>query len=167
MRAIVFRWAPRLVFVTLVLVVVLVFVPVERALVVEIYLLVASAFVLLAIVAVVMTAERPRASAFERALERPAPAAVVPDELRRLEAHVLLAQDSAFDLHFRLRPTLVEITDARLWRTRGVALERGEQHVPPRVWELVRPDREPPHDRLAAGISHDDLEAVVADLERM
>ena len=36
-----------------------------------------------------------------------------------------------------------------------------------RWWELLRPDREPPADRFAPGISRAELRALVDDLERM
>ncbi|MDQ2983387.1 MAG: hypothetical protein M3R70_05620 [Actinomycetota bacterium] len=66
-------------------------------------------------------------------------------ELDRFERIVALSCDSAFDLHYRLRPLLRELVSARL-AGHGIELDRmpdaartatGED-----LWELVRPDRE-------------------------
>jgi len=80
-----------------------------------------------------------------------------------MQREVTLASSSAHDLHFRLLPDLREIATARLER-RGLAL--APEHLG-RWWELLRPDRAPPEDRFAKGISAADLRALIDDLERI
>jgi hypothetical protein len=78
---------------------------------------------------------------------------------------------SAFHLHVRLRPILREIAAHRLWMRFGVDLDREQERarelMGSEVWELVRPERPPPSDRLAAGPRASDLRVVVEDLERL
>ena len=76
---------------------------------------------------------------------------------------------TAFDLHYRLRPTLVEIARNRL-AGRGVSFEnerRARSVLGDEAWELLRPGREPPRDRNAPGIGTDELGRVVSVLERI
>jgi hypothetical protein len=84
-------------------------------------------------------------------------------EVEKLEREVTLATSSAYDLHYRLLPQLREIAQARLERS-GRALS---PDTAGRWWELLRPDRPPPEDRFAKGISETDLRALVQDLGRM
>jgi hypothetical protein len=78
---------------------------------------------------------------------------------------------SAFHLHVRLRPILREIAAHRLWMRFGVDLdrepERARELTGAEAWELVRPERPPPSDRLAPGLSVPDLRRVVEELERL
>jgi hypothetical protein len=78
---------------------------------------------------------------------------------------------SALHLHVRLRPILREIAAHRLWMRFGVDLEREPERarelVGPNAWELVRPERPPPSDRLARGPAAADLRIVVEELERL
>ncbi len=78
---------------------------------------------------------------------------------------------SAFHLHVRLRPILREIAAHRLWMHFGVELdrehERARELTGADAWELVRPERPPPSDRLALGPSPTDLRRVVEDLETL
>ena len=84
-------------------------------------------------------------------------------ELAKLEREVSLATVSAYDLHYRLLPSLREIAAAQLARTgRGA-----DEQTLGRWWELLRPDRPAPQDRFAGGIREADLRALVADLARM
>ena len=89
-------------------------------------------------------------------------------ERHKLAREVQLGMQTAFDLHYRLRPTLVEIAENRL-AGRGVHLEsdRAQRLLGDETWELLRPDRQPPHDRNAPGIGHDELERLVGALERI
>lgn len=84
-------------------------------------------------------------------------------EVEKLEREVTLATSSAYDLHYRLLPQLREIAQARLERS-GRALT---PDTTGRWWELLRPDRPPPEDRFAKGISETELRALVQDLGRM
>jgi hypothetical protein len=78
---------------------------------------------------------------------------------------------SALHLHVRLRPVLREIAVHRLWMRFGVDLDREQARarelIGANAWELVRPDRLPPGDRLAAGPALADLRVVVDELERL
>jgi hypothetical protein len=78
---------------------------------------------------------------------------------------------SALHLHVRLRPVLREIAVHRLWMRFGVDLDREQARardlVGANAWELVRPDRPPPGDRLATGPALADLHVVVDELERI
>jgi hypothetical protein len=78
---------------------------------------------------------------------------------------------SSFHLHVRLRPVLREIAAHRLWMRFGVELDRqpaqARELMGTAAWELVRPDRPFPVDRLAAGPRPADLRTVVEELERI
>ena len=78
---------------------------------------------------------------------------------------------SSFHLHMRLRPILREIAAHRLSMRFGVDLdrepERARELIGVEAWELVRPERPPPSDRLAPGPSASHLSKVVEELERI
>jgi hypothetical protein len=78
---------------------------------------------------------------------------------------------SAVHLHVRLRPLLREIAAHRLLKQYGVDLDgepaRARELLGASAWELVRPDRLPPVDRLAPGPPLSDLRNVVAELEKV
>jgi hypothetical protein len=78
---------------------------------------------------------------------------------------------SSFHLHTRLRPLLREIAAHRLSTRFGVDLdrehERAEELIEGEAWELVRPERPPPSDRLAPGPPASYLSKVVEELERI
>ena len=90
-------------------------------------------------------------------------------QLATLERGLDSGRWSTLDLHHRLRPLVCEIAAARLARGHGVDLERETERahalVGPRVWELVRPEREPPQERLAPGWPPKELWALVEELE--
>ena len=94
-----------------------------------------------------------------------------PRGLLKLEREVALASTNAFDLHFRLRPVLREVAAHRLAIARGLDLDSGSREVRdavgPELWELVRPDREPPADRFAPGLPLERLRAALDVLERI
>jgi hypothetical protein len=110
-------------------------------------------------------------SAFERALRRRPPPEEPLPELARLEREVVLASTTAFDLHYRLRLTLLEIARHRLSTRRGIDLdsepERAGRALGERAWSVLDPEREPPRDRLAPGLSRTELRALVELLERI
>jgi hypothetical protein len=91
--------------------------------------------------------------------------------LARVEREVTLAAASAYDVHFRLCPTLRTVSAELLAARRGVALdlqpERSLELLGAETWELVRADREPPSDPRGPGLESDALERVVASLERI
>ena len=78
---------------------------------------------------------------------------------------------SSFHLHTRLRPILSEIAAHRLSMRFGVDLdrehERARELIGGEAWELVRPGRPFPSDRLAPGPPASHLSKVVAELERI
>jgi hypothetical protein len=78
---------------------------------------------------------------------------------------------SSFHLHTRLRPLLREIAAHRLSMRFGVDLdrehERARELTGGEAWELVRPERPPPSDRLAPGPPASHLSKVVEELERI
>jgi len=78
---------------------------------------------------------------------------------------------STFHLHARLRPILREIAAHRLSVRFGVDLdrerERARELIGGDAWELVRPERPPPDDRLAPGPPASHLSKVVEQLERI
>jgi hypothetical protein len=89
-------------------------------------------------------------------------------QLEELERAVDFALGTAFDLHFRLRPHLVRVATTRL-AARGVNLrtqpDRACALLGPDVWDLVRPDREPPEDRAGHGADLARLRRVVDQLD--
>jgi hypothetical protein len=90
-------------------------------------------------------------------------------ELDRIEREVTLGQATAFDLHFRLRPTLRRIASELLRSRRGIDLDRepaaARNALGDETWELVRADREPPDERFGPGIELLALRRVVESLE--
>lgn len=148
----------------------LILLPRQRVLVVDVYLLFLGGLVLLALVDATRRVDR-RPSPFERALRRTPPAGERLLDLTPLEDKIALAMSSAGDLHFRLRPMLREIAEHRLLVHHGVELdarpEQARETLGEEVWELVRPDREPPRDRYGPGLPARRLRAVVDVLERI
>jgi hypothetical protein len=104
-------------------------------------------------------------------LSRPPRRYVHPESLAATEDDVALAQADEFDLHFRLRPVLREITAAGLAAQAGIDLEReadrAQERLSPATWELVRPDRPRPEGAGERGILTDSLSEVVTELERI
>jgi len=91
-----------------------------------------------------------------------------PVSLGRIEHEVALGIAGSFDLHYRLVPRLRSLAAGLLASRRTVSLEAsggartilGEE-----AWELVRPGRPVPQERLARGIPPRQLERVVDALE--
>jgi hypothetical protein len=111
-----------------------------------------------------------RPSAFDAAFGARGPVHAQPASLARVEREVALATGTAFDVHYRLRPILRSLASGLLLR-RGVDLdrrpERARELLGADVWELVRPDREPPHDRSAPGLPVEVVERSIDELERL
>jgi hypothetical protein len=137
----------------------------------DIYVLVVGGLALLAAVLATRRAfPREGQSALAKALERDPTETLRPPELERLERELTLASSTAFDVHFRLRPTLREIAVERLG-VRGLRLDEGgravEEALGEEVWELVRPDREPPARRFDPGLDPEGARRVVERLEAL
>ena len=136
----------------------------------RIFILALAAFGLAQLLAA-LYASRPvaRWSPVDQALlpvpERPARV----EELERIEREVVIAQTTAFDLHFRLRPTLRRIASELLRSRRGIDLDgdpdTARRALGDETWELVRTDRPPPDDRFGPGIEIAALHRVVDSLE--
>jgi hypothetical protein len=109
-------------------------------------------------------------SELEQALARELPEPPVIPELDRLERAVYVGAARAFDLHYRLRPVLREITATRLER-RGLRLDSQSKAVREllgdELWELTRPDREPPANRHSPGPGLAHLRTMVTRMEEI
>jgi hypothetical protein len=94
-----------------------------------------------------------------------------PPSLARLEQLAALGVASSFDLQYRLAPQLRAITAGLLAARRRIDLdaepESARQVVGDETWELVRPGRPVPDDRLSRGVSPAQLTRVVDSLERI
>lgn len=142
-----------------------------NAIVLDVYLLCIGAVVLLALVRVTrVSAMTPRTSAFDAALaamRRPPPESGEPTLVRELE----LSTYNAFHFHARLRLLFRDIAAHRLRAHYGVELDaeaaRARELVGKEAWEVVRPDRPPPADRMAAGPTLAELDVVVDELEAL
>jgi hypothetical protein len=138
--------------------------PAARNVTLHIYVFLVGGLLMLGIVAAAGDAvPRRLGSDLDAALNETARRPRALPELEKLEREVTLGTSSAYDLHYRLLPSLRAIAAARLQRS---GREPGPDTLG-RWWELLRPDREPPEDRGAKGISAADLRALVSDLERM
>jgi hypothetical protein len=169
-RHVALRAAEVLFLPTAALVAVLVLAPGRAELAVHVYVLVLLAAALASIVAAIASSQAEAgASIFDAALRHEPAKNERLQELMRLEREAALAQSSAFDLHYRLRPVLREIASGLLAARRGIELdrrpERAREVLGEETFDLVRPDREAPWDRLAPGIDVDELRAVVTRLE--
>lgn len=111
-----------------------------------------------------------RPSAFDAAFAPNPRTGARPASLERAEREIALAVGTAFDVHYRLRPSLRTVASGLLLR-RGIDLERSPERaravVGPDAWELIRPDRPAPADRGDPGLPLDAVERAVADLERI
>ena len=114
---------------------------------------------------------RGRRSALADALAADPPSPLRVAELERLQRELELAASNAFDFHFRLRPTLREIVAQRLLDRHGLRLDSGTAAVRRRLgdelWQVVRPDREPPARRHDAGPGLAALAALVERVEAL
>lgn len=94
-----------------------------------------------------------------------------PGSLNRLEQLSILGVAGAFDLHHRLRPRLRTIAQGVLATRRQVSLDHepaaARAALGDDTYELLRPDRVPPEDRLARGLPVPELRSVVESLERV
>ena len=168
----------------LVLLVLTLFVPVPRERLLDGYVLFVGGLVLLGLARLTSRTGDESRSVYEAAL-RPQPLGLQQQELRpllpvrprperlrelaRLEREVSLGATHSFDLHVRVRPHLRAIAEHRLESRRGLRLDDGSPAVRAllgdELWELVRPDRRPPDDRLSPGLPVPRLRAAVERLE--
>ncbi len=145
--------------------------PARAALAVHVWLLVVLAGGLLALVAAVRGSAPARPSSFDAALVRRRSQARGFADLERLGREVSMATGSAFDLHFRLRPTVRDVAAGLLRFRQGVDLDRqpvlARAALGDEAWELVRADRPAPAERRGPGMAPEQLDRVVSSLERL
>jgi hypothetical protein len=135
----------------------------------DIYLLVMGAVLLLALWRIVrVKGPAEGGSQLDRALSAMRSARRDQDELA-LVHNVEFSILNGFHFHLRLRPVVREIAAHRLLSRYGVDLDaepaRARELVGAAAWEVVRPDRPSPRDRLAVGPPLSDLRKIVVDLE--
>jgi hypothetical protein len=106
-----------------------------------------------------------------RVVRQPARRYAAPESLTALDDVVALAQADQYDLHFRLRPILVDIADAGLTAGHGADLggrsARARSLLTAQTWELVRPERPRPERSARRGIETSSLAAILDELERI
>jgi len=138
---------------------------------VHVSLLIVLGLTLLAFLGSIRAAYPSAPSPFVASLRRPLVSVERPAGLVRLEREVSMAGTAAFDVHYRLRPVLVNLAAELLSSRRGIDLEREPERahavLGDDVWELVRPDRPQPMERLGAGIDEAHLGRVVSALEQI
>jgi hypothetical protein len=165
-RSDLFGAARVLVVPTIAVVAVAVFAPGRAELAGRIYALVLAAT---AIVLLLLALRRAYPS--ETAVAEPpeqAPGRAAPPSLARIEHEVALGVAGSFDLHFRLVPRLRSVAAGILEARRSVSLEGGHAAraiLGDETWQLVRPDRHAPADRLGEGIQPAALARTVDALE--
>jgi hypothetical protein len=145
--------------------------PGRLALELDVYIRVVGGLAVLMVVAVTREAfPLEGESAVAKALQEEPAEPLRPRDLERLERELTLAASTAFDVHFRLRPTLRDIAAEEL-AARGLRLDDGgpavEAALGDEVWQLVRPDREPPLRRFDPGLEEDQVRRVVERLETL
>jgi hypothetical protein len=151
------------------LVLLAVFFPVPRGRLLDGYVLFAGGLVLLGLARTTSRAAGHGRSLYEAALRRRRPRPERLRELARLEREVSLGTTHSFDFHVRVRPHLRAIAEHRLESRRGLRLDDGSPAVlallGDDLWELLRPDRRAPEDRLGPGLPLPQLRAAVERLE--
>jgi hypothetical protein len=142
-----------------------------RSILLDVYFLGMGGVLLLALVRTTREGGSIGLSDFDRALEEMSRRRPSDSGELTLVNEVEQSSASALHLHVRLRPILREIAAHRLWMRFGVDLDREQERarelVGANAWELVRPERLPPSDRLARGPAPADLRVVVEELERL
>ena len=143
----------------------------RAALEVHVWLLVVLGLALLAFMRIARAAYPATTSPFVASLRQPPVTVERPGALTRLEREVSMAGSAAFDVHYRLRPSLVELASELLSSHRGIDFEREPDRARAAlgedVWEVVRPDRPQPAEHLAPGSTRHSLDRVVTALERV
>lgn len=90
-------------------------------------------------------------------------------ELDRLERDVVLATGSELEQHVRIKPLLRDVVEHRLWRSRGIELERSPERareiLGDELYELVRPGRPDPNARYFRGLDLKRLSSVLDEIE--
>lgn len=94
---------------------------------------------------------------------------VLPEAVQSLVTLVELGLAGEFELHYRVRPVLVEAAAARLRHRRGLDLATdplaASAALGPQAWELLRPDRPEPPERGTRGDGAASIRSVLEALE--
>lgn len=158
-------------FLTVVLAVLVVVLPGRIDLAVRVYVLALAGLAAIHLLRALRAAHPRTPSRFEAALRTRGDRAGRLPGLEQLEREVTLATSTAFDLHYRLRPTLRRIAGELLAARRGVDLDgdpaAARTALGEEAWQLVRADRDPPRDRFATGADLASLGAIVTSLEAL
>jgi hypothetical protein len=92
-----------------------------------------------------------------------------PPQLEKIERLVVFGKTTAFDAEWRLLPFLRDIATEQLESRHGVDLaaqpDRASRLLGAEGWDLLQPDRPPPGDRLAPGLSLERVDAAVKAIE--
>lgn len=166
------RFAPPAALLTIAFVVLLLFLPGRRELIAHVFALVVAAIVLFILVRALRAMLPPSLpSRFDAALRRRRTQVERLPELAKIEREVTLGLATAFDLHYRLRPTLRRTAAELLASRHGIDLdldhEAAREALGEDAWDIVRGDREPPENRFGPGIQLDALRSTVAALEAL
>jgi hypothetical protein len=157
-----------LLFPTLGLAAVALFVPGYVSLAARLYALV-LALIGIGVVVAALRRSYPRATPVRPTRRAPGSSRSQLPELARIERELGLGISSSWDLHFRLRPRVRRIAAGLLAAHRGISLdaepERARAVLGDDAWELVRPDREAPERKLDAGLAVEEAQRLVATLE--
>jgi hypothetical protein len=88
-----------------------------------------------------------------------------------LEGLIVDGAQSARATALRLRPRLIDLTQARLYQRTGIDLvhqpEEAAAALGPEAWDIVRPDRIWSEDRLAPGLPPESVNLLVTRLEQL
>jgi hypothetical protein len=157
---------------TVALLVALVALPGRSEVSLRVYVLLLAAFALAQILARLRASlPVPATSPVDQALRPRRPRRERVPELERIEREVTLGLATAFDVHYRLRPTVRRVAGELLRARRGIDLdanpEAARRVLGEETWQLVRKDREPPPERFASGLDIASLGRVVASLEAL
>ncbi len=156
---------------TVALAIAVVVAPDRAGLATHVWLLVMLALAFIALLRIVNDAYPSGRSSFLGSLSQEPVPAQRPASLARTEREVSMAGDSAFDVHFRLRPVLVDLADDLLASRRGIDLRRDPDRARAALgepaWELVRPDRPEPQERKDPGIGRPELDRIITALEQL
>jgi hypothetical protein len=114
----------------------------------------ALVFVLL-LVFIIGRSDDENASAFEAVVRGRTPPQVDEPPSLTSARWLVVNATTAGGLHFRVRPEIVELTEARLRDRHGIDLThpRAPALLGDQLWAIVRPDAPPPDDRMAPGLS--------------
>lgn len=92
-----------------------------------------------------------------------------PPQLEKIERLVVFGKTTAFDAEWRLLPLLRSVAAEQLEARHGVDLldqpDAARRLLGAEGWELLRPDRPPPSDRLGPGLEMPALDAAVSAIE--